>query len=449
VSGTPNDGLQARAQGSGQAALAIFALGMMSGMLVLMIAFLLFPEPEDPATAEFEAVQEFARRHFVREVDSDELVTRALSGMLDGLDPYSRYYDEESSEQVRREIDGDFRGIGVVFRSPISRGQVLFPLAGSPASQAGVRVGDRLVEVDGAPVEGLSGPEIRALLSARGRSEIQLLVEGLDGGKRDLVVEPALLLDPTVRHVGLLDSAPSTGYLAVRSFSHRTAEEFDSAVLALREQGVESLVVDLRFNFGGVLDAAVHMASRFVAEGVIVTSEGRNRSVSYEAGEIEALFEGMGLVVLVDGDTASASEVFAGALQDYRRGVVVGAPTYGKGMIQMTQSFPRFGSRAKVTSGYYYSPSGRNFEKSADPDRSSGILPDLIVEMDPEQRARIHGWIARYDPPTSMLDELAEWSAAEGGVVLPEAPDDPQLDAARALLRGEHPAPARRSGRGD
>ena len=118
MSGTPNDGLQARAQGSGQAAIAIFALGMMSGMLVLMIAFLLFPEPEDPATAEFEAVQDFARRHFVREVGSEELVTRALSGMLDGLDPYSRYYDEVSSEQARREIDGDFRGIGVVFRSP-------------------------------------------------------------------------------------------------------------------------------------------------------------------------------------------------------------------------------------------------------------------------------------------------------------------------------------------
>ncbi len=449
MSGTPHDGPAARAQGSGQAALAIFALGMMSGMLVLMIAFLLFPEPEDPATAEFEAVQEFARRHFVREIGSDELVTRALSGMLDGLDPYSRYYDGESSEQARREIDGDFRGIGVVFRSPISRGQVLFPLAGSPASEAGVRVGDRLLEVDGDQVPGLSGPQIRALLSASGRSEIKLLVEGLDGGERDLVVEPAMLLDPTVRHVGLLDSTPAAGYLAVRSFSHRTAEEFDAAVTALREQGAESLVVDLRYNFGGVLDAAVHMASRFIGEGVIVTSEGRNRSASYEAGEVEALFAGMGLVVLVDGDTASASEVFAGAVQDYRRGVVVGAPTYGKGMIQMTQSFPRFGSRAKVTSGYYYSPSRRNFEKSADPDRSSGILPDMIVEIDGEQRSRIHGWIARYDPPASMLDELNAWAAAADGVVLPEAPGDPQLDAARALLRGERPAPAQRSGRGE
>lgn len=449
MSGDPYHGSSARAQGSGQAAIAIFALGMMSGMLVLMIAFLLFPEPEDPATAEFEAVQDFARRHFVREMASDELVTRALSGMLDGLDPYSRYYDAESSEQARREIDGDFRGIGVVFRSPISRGQVLFPLTGSPATSAGVRVGDRFVEVDGTAIEGLSGPEIRALLSARGRSEIGLLVEGLDGELRAVVIEPAMLLDPTVRHAGILGAAPATGYLAVRSFSHRTAEEFDAAVLALREQGADSLVVDLRFNLGGVLDAAVHMASRFIGEGVIVTSEGRTRSASYEAGEIEALFEGMGLVVLVDGDTASASEVFAGALQDYRRGVVVGAPTYGKGMIQMTQSFPRFGSRAKVTSGYYYSPSRRNFEKSADPDRTSGILPDLVVEIDPEQRDQIHGWIARYDPPEAMLGELEAWAASEGGVVLPEAPGDPQLDAACALLRGEHPAPARRRGRGD
>ena len=145
---------------------------------------------------------------FVRSLDHE------LHGMLDGLDPYSRYYDAESSEQARREIDGDFRGIGVVFRSPISRGQVLFPLAGSPASRAGVRVGDRFVEVDGTAVEGLTGPEVRGLLSARGRSEIGLLVEGLDGGLRDLVIEPAMLLDPTVRHAGILSNAPATGYLA-------------------------------------------------------------------------------------------------------------------------------------------------------------------------------------------------------------------------------------------
>ncbi|MGD2017294.1 MAG: S41 family peptidase [Planctomycetota bacterium] len=439
----------ARAHASGQASIAIFALGMTSGMLVLMIAFLLLPEPEDPAVAEFEAVRDFTRRHFVRELGSDELVTRALSGMLDGLDPYSRYYDDESSERARREIEGDFRGIGVVFRSPIADGQVLFPLDDSPASRGGVRVGDRLVRVDGEPVAGRSGPEVRALLAARGRDRIVLDVEGLDGVPRTLTVEPDVLLDPTVRHAEVLDGLEGAGYLAVRSFSHRTATEFDAAVLALREQGVRTLVVDLRFNLGGVLDAAVHMASRFIDEGVIVSSEGRARRDVREAGEVEARFQDMGLVVLVDGDTASASEVFAGAIQDHRRGVVVGAPTYGKGMIQLTQSFPEFGSRAKVTSGYYYSPSHRNFERSADPDRTSGILPDLLVEIDPQERARIHGWIARYDPPLAALDALFAWDAAEDGDVLPRPPEDHQLEAVRALLRGEHPGPAPRGDRGD
>ena len=123
MSGTHNDGGPARARGSGQAAIAIFALGMMSGMLVLMIAFLLFPEPEDPATAEFEAVQDFARRHFVREMASDELVTRALSGMLDGLDPYSRYYDAESSEQARREMSADLRDFAAALRPTMQHQQ--------------------------------------------------------------------------------------------------------------------------------------------------------------------------------------------------------------------------------------------------------------------------------------------------------------------------------------
>ena len=443
------DGDLSRGDTSGQAHVALFALGMMSGMLVLMIAQLLLPEREDPATAEFEAVREFTQRNFVRELGSEELVTRALSGMLDGLDPYSRYYDDQSSERARREIEGDFRGVGVVFRAPIARGQVLFPIEDSPASRAGVRVGDQLLRVDGAEVESRTGAELRELLAARGRRSIALDVEGLDGELRSLTVEPDLLLDPTVRHPELLDAIPGAGYVAVRSFSHRTPDEFDAAVLALRERGVRTLVVDLRFNLGGVLAAAIHMASRFIDEGVIVSSEGRVRREVHSAGEVEALFRDMGLVVLVDGDSASASEVFAGAIQDHRRGVLVGEPTYGKGMIQLTQSFPEFGTRAKVTSGYYYSPSRRNFERSSDPDRDSGILPDVMVPVEQDTRSRVHAWLARYDPPLASLEALFAWDAAEDGGVLPRPPEDPQLDVARSILAGDHPAPGRRDGAGD
>ncbi len=427
--------------GGVSAALALFSLGITSGMLILLIAFTLVPEAKNPTTEEFDAIRSFAEEHFVREVDDEELMVRALHGMLDDLDPYSRYYERALSERVRREIDGDFRGIGVVFTQPTSDAQVLFPIEDSPASEAGVQVGDRILEINGESVAGLDGSELRSRLAPAGVRTVELRVEGLDGRLRDLSLEPRLLVDPTVRHAGVLEGAPGVGYLAVRSFTNNTTREFDAAVSSLIEQGISGLVIDLRYNYGGVLDAAVHMAGRFIDRGIVVSSEGRRQSEVHLADIVEPLFAGLDVCVLVDGDSASASEVLAGALQDHRLAVVVGEPTFGKGMLQTTRSFPRFGSRAKVTSAYFYSPSHRNFERTADPDRDHGILPDLEVSIDPQLRRSLHAWIARYDPPTESLAALLRWEQEADRVLLPEPPIDPQLSAAIALLRGDRPVP--------
>ena len=430
------------APGTGRAAAALFALGMTAGMLVLLIAFALYPEKRNPTTAEFEAVRDFAENHFVQDIDSEELMVRALHGMLDELDLYSRYYERDASERVRREIDGDFRGIGVVFREPIGEGQILFPVDDSPAMAAGLRPGDRIVEIDGESIAGLDGDMIRDRLAPRGRSTVGLSVIGLDGDRRELTIEPRVLVDPTVRHAELLDAAPDVGYLTIRAFSNNTAAEFDAAVQALRNAGARGLIVDLRWNYGGVLDAAVQMVGRFVESGVVVSSEGRRQREVHRADEFEARFAGMPLCVLVDGESASASEIFAGALQDHRAGVVVGQPTFGKGMLQTTRSFPRFGSRAKVTSAYFYSPSRRNFERTSD-GRDHGILPDLLVEIDPLASVEIHRWLGRYDPPLSVLDDLFRWEAESGESILPLPPNDPLLDAAVRRLRGDRPLPHR------
>lgn len=423
-------------------ALALFALGMTAGMLLLLIGYTLIPENRDPNVEEFRAIRGFAESHFVREIDSTELTERALHGMLDELDPYSKYHDRGQAEGARRDIDGDFRGIGVVFRLPTSRGQVLFPVDGSPAAEAGVRVGDTIKSIEGESTEGLTGTELRARLAPQGRESVTLGVEGLDGLAREVTIVPRILLDPTVRHARMLEDAPGVGYLTIRSFSNRTAEEFDRAVKSLRQQGASALVIDLRHNLGGVLDAAVHLGGRFLDTGVIVSSEGRRtESEVQRADDVPPLFKGMRLVLLVNDESASASEVLAGALQDHRIAVVVGEPTYGKGMLQTTRSFPQFGTRAKVTSAYFYSPSKRNFERTSEPGRDYGILPDVEVRVDRETRFLVQGWLSRYDPPAGAMADLEAWEISSDEDILPEEPVDPQLDVAVALLQGRAPGP--------
>jgi C-terminal processing protease CtpA/Prc len=154
-----------------------------------------------------------------------------------------------------------------------------------------------------------------------------------------------------------------------------------------------------------------------------------------------ARYADMPTVVLVDGQSASASEVLAGALQDHRVAVVVGEPTYGKGMLQTIRTFPSFGSHAKVTSAYYYSPSKRNFERSVDEGREWGILPDVHVSVDDPTRQRVASHLSRYDPPAELMDELRAFEAREGAPLLGIPPDDPQLAAALALFAGERPGP--------
>lgn len=427
----------------GFVALAVFALGLTAGMLILLIAFQLVPDRPDESAAEFGVVRDFAARYYVEELDDEELTTRALSGMLQSLDAHSNYFDRSRSEGHRRRVEGDFRGTGIVFRATTDEPRILFPVKDSPAWDAGVRVGDRILAIDDVALAGLTADEIRAELAPRGRAVLRMRVEGLDGEERLLDVQPRVLVEPSVRHAHVFADAPAVGYLAITSFTNNTPDEFDATVAELVQRGARAIVLDLRGNLGGVLDAAVHIVGRFVDEGVVVSSEGRIARQVQRADAVEPLFEALDVVVLVDRSSASASEVVASALQDHRQGVVVGEPTYGKGLIQSTRSFPRFGSRAKVTSGYFYTPSGRNFDRTVDPSRDYGILPDLVVDVPRETTFALHVWLGRFDPPAELLDQLEAWDAESEDEILPAPPDDPQLDAALALLSGAPPIPAR------
>ena len=418
-----------------------FLLGAVAGVRATL-AVLRLSGPDEPADlAHYREVRDFARSSFVREVDEDELLERALEGMLSSLDEYSRYYDTVDARSLDRETVGRYTGIGIVLKRPLEEGRILFPLVGSPAQRAGVRVGDTIVRVDLREVA--PNGFTTELLHGAGDSaaDLRLSVVGLDGDRRELVVERASLVDPTVRHAQIIEPEDGIAYVSVNSFSRTTPREFEDAMSRLHQQGARALILDLRGNFGGVLSAAVELAARFVKKGTIVSTEGRGPAEVYVSSEQLATLAGLPLVVLVDGNSASASEVLAAAIQDHRVGVVIGAPTYGKGLVQTIRSFKERRTIAKVTSAYYYTPSHRNLERSLDPGRDYGILPDIAVELSRAERSALYEFLVGYGPPEEYLPALRDWERESGEEILPRQPRDAQLEAAIALLRGERPGP--------
>ncbi|MEM7310859.1 MAG: S41 family peptidase [Planctomycetota bacterium] len=412
-----------------------FAVGFACGLLTLSIVYALLPAPVDRDVELLRAVRDLTQETYVEEVDSRTLIDGALRGMVGNLDRYSRYYGPEEIAGIDRETSGEYLGIGVLFLDA-EEGRIRFPLAGSPAERAGLRVGDRIVAVDGARVDAMPEGGLRDSLKRRSGEPIELELLGRDAEVRTATLRPEPVVDPSVRHARMLDD--ELGYLAIVSFSHRTLEEFDRWTAWLSERGMQGLILDLRSNPGGILDAAIRIADRFIPDGVLVSTRSRTETRSTRARAEETHLLGLPLVVLVDGDSASASEVLCGALQDHRVGVVVGEETYGKGAVQTLSRFEHEQAIIKLTTSSYFTPAGRRIERGSG---WTGLAPDVWVALPAGQRRAIHGFLRLYSPPPAAVPELRAWEEEEGLTLIAEAPDDPQLDAAIGLLRGRSPGP--------
>jgi carboxyl-terminal processing protease len=326
---------------------------------------------------QFAEVYERIKREYVDEVDDRALMEKAIRGMVAALDPHSAYLDSEEFEEIRLSTMGSYPGVGIEVVAEDSAVKILRPIDGSPAQQAGLLPGDEIVRIDGNDIGADLAGAISHMRGASG-STVNLTIRraGTDG----LLEFSLRRAKVEVHSVAQQNLEPGYGYLRITSFSETTADDVTRAVARLKRdnpEGLRGLVLDLRNNPGGVLEAGVAVADAFLNEGVIVTADGRTADARFRMDATPGdLIDGAPLVVLVNSGSASASEIVAGALKDHGRAELIGHKTYGKGSVQTVMPLSH-GGAVKLTTSRYFTPSGASIH-------GKGIIPD-IVEEGPEE----------------------------------------------------------------
>ena len=373
----------------GGAVLAGFTPAGLNASALLAPSVLPIGLPPDDARVLAE-ILERVKREYVEPVSDRQLMDNAVRGMLAELDPHSQFLDPREYEEIRINTSGTYTGVGLELQPADGRVGVVTPIEGTPADRAGIKAGDAVLTIDGELVDHSNVSQ--AILRMRGPagSHVTLTVS------REGIPEPLAfnlqrgVVDVHSVRCRLLDGG--YGYIRISQFSDTTAKDLRRDLMQLNRStagGIRGLVLDLRDNPGGVLDAAVDVADAFLDEGLIVTASGRTRDATFRHDAAPGdLLAGAPLVVLVNGGSASASEIVAGALQAHRRATVVGTRTFGKGSVQTVM--PLSGGRAiKLTTSRYFTPTGMSIQ-------GQGITPDVEVgagdaEAGLQQAARLLG----------------------------------------------------------
>jgi carboxyl-terminal processing protease len=322
---------------------------------------------------------------YYRKVDRDHLVDDSLAGAVARLrDRFSAYL---SPDEYRRYLDssrGEFSGVGMEVTEVPKGLRVSRVFRGSPAQQAGIRRGDEIVAVNGKPIAGLSSRRTTSLI--RGRPGTKVTLTWVHGGRRlTHRVERATVDAPSVTSSLRTVGGTKLGVVELSGFTSGAHGEVRTAVYRLRERGAQGIVLDLRRNGGGILDEAVFVASIFIPDGTIVSTDGRSRERRVYRATGGAIPRRIPVVVLVDNGTASASEIVAGAIQDRQRGEIVGTRTFGKGVFQEVRRLHN-GGALDITVGEYFTPSGRNLGGGGTR-RGAGIKPDVRAQDNPDTPA--------------------------------------------------------------
>jgi carboxyl-terminal processing protease len=320
--------------------------------------------------------------------------------MIETLDPHSQYLEAKDNQEFDEDLDGEYGGIGVEVEVQKGTYLVSNPIAGSPGERAGMRVGDQILSIDGKPVErGVSMDAVVDRLRGRPHTHVKVaLFRPADGSRLNFDIVREIIKVETVRGARILDG--STGYIQITEFSEHTGEQFDDAVNDLLKKGIDSLVIDLRNNPGGLLDAAVEVAEPFFKKGeLIVYTQGRHPADRENyTSETDGEPLSIPVAVLINGDTASAAEIVAGALKDTGRAVIVGERSFGKGSVQ-TKFELKNGEGLRLTTAHYFTPSGVLIN-------AQGVSPQVEVVMSPKEDRELERQVSR--PEITSAEQFRE-----------------------------------------
>lgn len=349
--------------------------------------------------ADLELLQLFAdtldqvERNYVQPIDRRELMEAAIRGMLTKLDPHSSYIPPTELDRFKSSVENEFGGIGVTVTLESGQLTVVSPILGSPAYKAGIRAGDALTEIEGQSTAGWTIDEAVRRVKGKAGTTVKITLKHAADGKvetldvpRELVRVDSVLgdrrqADDTWNY--FLDEEKKIGYVRITNFSRHTTDELRTAVGELVRGGMTGLIVDLRFNPGGLLTTAIEVSDLFVADGRIVSTAGRSGPQRVWDAEKSGTFEGFPMAVLVNRTSASASEIMAACLQDHQRATIIGERTWGKGSVQNVIELEAGKSALKLTTAGYVRPSGKNIhrrEGAADGDEW-GVSPDAGFEL--------------------------------------------------------------------
>ncbi|MFD2191384.1 S41 family peptidase [Pistricoccus aurantiacus] len=373
----------------------------------------------------FAEVFERIKRAYVDDVDDATLLRNAMRGMLGELDPHSAYLDQEDFDSLRESTEGEFGGIGIEVGMEDGQLSVVSPIDDTPAARAGLQPQDAILRIDDTPTERLSLQEAVELMRGEPGTTIKMTVlsKGAEA-PRTVTLTRENIRTQSVKQELL---APGYGYLRISQFQSRTGEQVREAIRELRGKGtLDGLILDLRNNPGGVLQAAVDVADAFLDQGLIVYTEGRlpDSDLSFSATS-DTIAPQVPMVVLINGGSASAAEIVAGALQDQRRAVVMGTDSFGKGSVQQVMPLGN-GDGLKLTTALYFTPDGRSIQ-------AQGIKPDVEVVRGRLEVAENSGLQLREADLQGHLE--GNGAKRTGGSAAERLQEDYQLGEALNLLK--------------